>query len=267
MARKWTTDEEKLHRNELERLYLKQNLTIAEVGEVLGIAESTAYDRLKRLDISTVRHLKKSVNNIRQNITIPTRYSNKLAEFFGVMLGDGHLTHFQIVITLGSKEIEYVRYVAQLITDIFEVPARIATRRKTSHASTYHNVYIGSVQATAWLRKEGLVSNKVKEQVDSPKWIFSKKSYKQHFLRGFFDTDGSVYLLRHGIQIAFICYSRPLLEALQLMLRQLEYSPSAISNNRVYITRRKQIRRFFKEIAPANPKHQRRYQEFESMRR
>ena len=75
-------------------------------------------------------------------------------------------------------------------------------------------------------------------------------------------TDGSVYKLRHGIQMSFSNRSAPLLEALQRVLLQLGYKPSSISSHQVYLTRRTQLMRFFEEIRPKNPKHVERYENF-----
>ena len=82
------------------------------------------------------------------------------------------------------------------------------------------------------------------------------------FVRGFFDTDGSIYKLRFGLQISITNHSLPLLIALQSMLRTLGYSVSEVSVGRIYITRRNQVARFFSEIAPMNSKHTQRFEKF-----
>lgn len=86
----------------------------------------------------------------------------------------------------------------------------------------------------------------------------------QSFVRGFFDTDGSVYKLKYGIQISFTNYSKPLLESLQSVLIKLGYNPSRISVNKVYLTQVKDVERFFREICPKNQKHLRRFIEFKT---
>jgi hypothetical protein len=35
------------------------------------------------------------------------------------MLGDGHISHTQVTVTLGSKEDEYVEYVSKLMNEYF----------------------------------------------------------------------------------------------------------------------------------------------------
>ncbi|MEK7091915.1 MAG: LAGLIDADG family homing endonuclease [Patescibacteria group bacterium] len=257
MARPWTELEKEQYRSELYDLYVLQNKTMAEVAKILGIKFQTVYDRLKRLGIATCPERKLNYQNRRSDIIIPMGYSPDLAEFFGIMLGDGSLSHFQTIVTLGTKELPYVQYVANLMERLFGVSAKIAIRKRG-----YRDIYIGSVELTNWLQSEGLVFNKVKAQVNVPVWIFSRKEYRERFLRGFFDTDGSVYKLRFGTQIAFINYSLPLLRSLQLMLKKLSYSPSAVSAHKIYLTKRPEVIRFFREIVPANEKHQKRFENF-----
>ena len=111
MARKWTKEEEEKYRKELYDLYITQNKTIGEIAVALKLdSYKTVYDRLKRLQIKTCREKKAHCNNKRTDITLPKR-SCELAELMGVLLGDGSVTHFQIWVTLGTKEMVYAKYV------------------------------------------------------------------------------------------------------------------------------------------------------------
>lgn len=104
----------------------------------------------------------------------------------------------------------------------------------------------------------GLVSNKTKKQVDVPRWIFKKPQYMKACLRGFFDTDGSVYKLKFGNQISLCNTSKPLLRSLQGMLLTLKYKPSSVSGKNLYLTRREDLNRFYLEIGSNNsPKNRR----------
>ncbi len=256
MARRWNKQEETFYKNELQDLYVTKNKTIGEIGLFLNISEQTVFRRLQRLQIPSTPELKENYLRKRKDITVPEK-SSKLAEFFGVMLGDGHLSPTQTVVTLGSKEILYVQYVVSLMQQLFTATPKIGLRK-----TGYRDVYLGSTSIVRWLRSEGLVQHKVRSQVDVPVWIFNKKEYMEAFVRGFFDTDGSIYKLRFGIQISFTNKSKPLLVSLQLMLKTLGYRPSKVGALRVYLTRVPDVRRFFTEIQPANEKHVRRFDEF-----
>jgi intein/homing endonuclease len=257
MARRWTVQEEDYYRKELWELYVVQNKTIFEVADVLHITWQAVFGRLKRLNIPVAPEKKLHYLGKNHNIKIPKEYSEDLAEFFGIMLGDGHISHFQIMVTLGKKEASYANYVARLMKALFNVIPRIRVNKQG-----YRTVYFGSVEVCAWLRKEGLTFNKVRSQIDVPRWIFSRPEYAARCIRGFFDTDGSIYRLKHGIQILFCNHSVPLLKSLQRLCSVLGYRVSKVSGWNFYITRISDIKRFFSKIAPQNGKHKRRCKEF-----
>lgn len=257
MAKRWTSAEERFYYNQLHNLYVVKNFSTREISKQLRIGESTVYDRMVRLGIPSTPERKYNYLGKRKDIVIPSCHTADLAEFFGIMLGDGNLTKMQIVVTLGTKEMEYASYVAGLFSRIFGPTPKIAIRK-----SGYRDVYIGSVDVVRWLRKEGLVFNKVRAQVAAPDWIHNSLEFQKRFLRGFFDTDGSIYRLRYGHQISFRNESTPLLLSLQKILKELHYKPSEITCGKVYLTRKDDIIRFFGEIGSKNPKHQRRFLSF-----
>ena len=173
------------------------------------------------------------------------------------MLGDGCISPTQVMVTLGNKELDYVEHVSKLITKLFSVIPKIYIRKRG-----YYVVSFGSKKAVEWLLNNKLVMNKVKNQVKTPDWILKKKTFMRGFLKGFFDTDGSVYRLRFGVQLAFTNRSRPLLDDIANTLKLLGYYPSKISRFQVYVTRKRQVLRFFRNINPANIKHRDRFDEF-----
>ena len=263
MARAWTKEEKEKFRKNLHQLYVVENFTMYEIAEKLGIAAPTVYKRLKQLNFPSLRHLKKGYNNSSRQVRLPRHDTRDLAEFFGIMMGDGHINPNQVIVTLGTKELDYVNYVSNLMEKIFYTKPSIFTRPSPVKNNKYRNVYFGSVVAVKWLREKGLVQNKVKSQVDIPQWIFSKNTFMRAFTRGFFDTDGSIYKLKFGIQISFTNHSLPLLKSLHRLLIKLGYSPSRISGNkRIYITRVQDVKKFFREIQPQNSKHQERFIDF-----
>lgn len=255
MARKWTQQQEEIYYKELYDLYVVKNKTIGEISKIISIEQSSVHKRLVRLSIKTTPETKKFYLNKRTDVIIPTNYSKDLAEIIGILLGDGSLTHFQVVVTLGNKEYSYAEYVKDLMNKVFKANAKIGKRE-----TGYNDVYFGSVDISFWLQNQGLVFNKVKNQVDIPEWIFSDEEYMKMCLRGFFDTDGSVYKIRYGVQISFTNFSLPLLESLQSMLLRLQYSPSCISSHKVYLTKKEDVQRFFGEIRPKNKKHIKRFE-------
>ena len=170
MSKKWSAEEKSGHYIVLKKLYISENKTIKEVGKILGISQQAVFKRLEMLSIKTIRAKKLNYCNQRHDIKIPKKRSADLAEFFGIMLGDGKLSPTQIIVTLGDKEKSYVLYVQAKIKKIFGACPKISVRKLG-----YHDVYLGSVELSRWLKEEGLVYNKVKSQVSAPQWIFDKK--------------------------------------------------------------------------------------------
>lgn len=264
MARRWTIKEEQEKREELSTLYIDQNKTIKEVAQILQIGESSVFDRLKRLNIPSIP--KRKLCYLNKNKLIAPDFSKELAEFLGVMLGDGHIANSQ---NARSKQIwiyintttdkEYIPYVKNLLKRLFRLPIGCHYRKNQDMA----DLFVTSVDLINYLKNKGLFeTNKVKHQADVPQWISSEKSYQKAFLRGFFDTDGSIYQLKFGIQMSFCNRSRPLLNSTRKILLNLGYHPSNVSSFKVYLTRKPELHRYGQEIGFGNPKHLERAKKF-----
>ena len=185
------------------------------------------------------------------------------------MLGDGHISPTQIIITLNNNEITYIKYVKFLIKKLFNAtPHLCKTHGKNTTRSNVSDIYVGSVDMVKYFLNMGLVSNKVRFQVDIPKWIKINKKFVVGFLRGFFDTDGSIYKLRFGVQISYTNASIPLLRSTKTLLETLGYHPSKMSRNsktsafRIYLTKRIELCNFLNKIISANQKHIQRAKSF-----
>lgn len=252
MPARWTEEEEKQKYKELNQLYVVENKTIFEIGKILGVAYQTVYDRLIRLGIPSTPENKPGFLHKRQ-VTIPFGYTPELAELTGIILGDGHISpkNGQLFITLNSNlDREFIEFVSELMTVLFSTHVSKLPRRNVT------NILITSVEMVEFLRKTGLYSsNKVKDQVDVPGWIKSNSKFWGAFLRGFLDTDGSIYKLKFGVQISFTNRSLPLLKTTKGFLVQLGYHPSKISSWHVYLTKRKDLIRYAQEIGFSNQKH------------
>jgi len=256
MAKRWSNVEEKIRKKELVRLYIKENKTIDEIANVLNLGESSIYQRLIRLGIKPIPFKKKTYRNINYNVVVPRRRSKELAEFVGILLGDGHLTPTQVTVTLGKKDI-YVSHVSGLMESLFEVKPKVTTTR-----DGHYVIYLGSARLVRWFLKMGLSFNKVKSGVDVPSWCFCSRKFMTNLIRGLIDTDGSVYKLRFGVQISFCNRSRPLLESARLILKKLGFNPSKISGYNIYLTKKGDLLKYFNSIGFGNKKHEKRFLEF-----
>lgn len=195
-------------------------------------------------------------------------YSENLAEFIGIMLGDGGITYNQISVTLGyTTDKKYVPYIRELIYKLFR--ARTSTyRAKIKDAIRIRASGINLVKNLLIL---GLVQgNKIKQQFDIPFWIREKESYIRACIRGMIDTDGCVHRKvrreRNGseyrsIGITFSSRSRPLQTSLIKLFNTLGFKV-ALSGVTIYLCGQEQVKQYAEEVGFSNPKHLGRYHYF-----
>lgn len=197
-----------------------------------------------------------------RSIIQPNR-SEGLAEFIGVVLGDGSITKRQIVIYLHYRDdAEYGEFVAKLARNLFSVPVAKYFRESCSI-----NMFVISRSALVdfFVTQLGLsIGNKVKHQVDLPQWIKRNKKFAVASLRGLMDTDGSVFAERHNIngkvytypRLVFTNYSKPLIVTVFRVLKNLGFAPKIRSRGiRVALEKKQDILKYFKIINSHNPKH------------
>lgn len=188
-----------------------------------------------------------------------------LAEFLGIMLGDGGVGPYQITITLNAiTDAAYADFVVDVILRMFGLIPSQKTRKNAC------NIVVSSIELVEFLCQKGLVrGNKVAHQVTLPFWILEDPDFVKACLRGLMDTDGSIYRGSHlmaGTKYEYAClcfrnYSKSLLDAVHHIMINLGYHPT-MGHNRVYLYRQSEIKRYFKEIGTHNPKHFKRYQTF-----
>jgi len=204
---------------------------------------------------------------IRKAIRKP-KPSEELAEFVGMMLGDGGISNYQINLTFNAQtDNEYTGYVQKLIKKLFSISASITLRP----LDNTNRVVASSRNLVKFLESKGLKkTNKIKK---IPQWILDNKSYSIACLRGLVDTDGSFYSYRHKVfdkiycnfAMCFTNYSKPLLNTVYKILKYLNFNP-IVDLEHVYLHKRKEIDRYFREIGTHNPKHLQKYKNYIAIR-
>lgn len=205
----------------------------------------------------------RSVIGKRKTVTLPP-YSKELAEFVGIMLGDGGITKYQIKITLNSiDDAEYSQFVLKLIKKLFGVSASI-TFSKNSRAL---NVSVSRRELVIFCNtKLGLpTGHKIKHAIDIPKWIYRNKQFALCCIRGLVDTDGSLFWEKHASGVShsyprlnFTSASAPLIHSVHTLLCNMGFSPKIRRSGRsVQIEKKSEICDYWRTVGSSNPKHQR----------
>ncbi len=193
------------------------------------------------------------------------RYSKNIAEFVGIMIGDGSITNSQIQISMSSiVDKEYIPYIKKLIEDQFRVYVSII---RPSYANVI-KIIVSRKELVFYCQKIGLrKGNKLKEGLSVPEWIFKNKEYQKACLRGVMDTDGCIFNERHIYKNRKYSYKRwnitsaslRLCKDIYKMLENLGFNPRIRNSRCVQLENKNEIERYFEIVGTRNPKHLRRY--------
>lgn len=212
-----------------------------------------------------------SVGKFKKNPILETKAvykpkrSVELAEFIGIMMGDGSISTYQVAVTLHHiDDLEYASFVANLIKRLFRETPKIYHSLKYS----VNDIVVSRKELVQYLHKLGLpIGNKVKQQFDIPEWIKRNEKFSIACLRGLIDTDGSIFTHRYRVKgkwyaykkLSFTSASKPLRESVHALLQKFGFH-SRITDNDVRLDSVKDMKQYFLSIGSNNPKHLRRYE-------
>ncbi len=132
---------------------------------------------------------------MKRGIIIPKHNSEKLAEFIGILAGDGYVNFkkdhdYTVSITghMVDDEEYHIKHILPLFKSLFGLDPKIiiATNKNARY------VRVRSRTIVNFIKKQGFY--KYKTKISIPKWIFREERYTNKFLRGLVDTDGSISL-------------------------------------------------------------------------
>lgn len=203
-----------------------------------------------------------------KNIIEP-KDSKELAEFYGIMLGDGnsHQTKYYktrtnkrgvfMIRIVGDSKLDnfYLsNYVKPLIEKLFGVNVNVGNFKNSN--AMFLTAY--GIKIIEFLEKKGFPpGDKIKNKLRISEWIKNNRNYLRACLRGLYDTDGSVYKLtnQNSHQICFTNVNKGLLNDVREGLLSLGINCSKISKKDVYITKKSEIRKFLKLVGFNNNRH------------
>lgn len=193
-------------------------------------------------------------------------FSVNLAEMVGILLGDGGISKYQVVVTLNAvTDKEFIVYVAKLFKKLFGVAASIHQVRGTLAM----NIVVSRTNLVKFcVEKLGLkIGNKVRQQVDIPDWIKGNKKFEIACVRGLVDTDGSIFTHRYKSNGKYYSYkkfdytsvSRPLLRSAYEILKSNGLHPRPYRGKSLRIDSIADMKKYFEIFGTSNPKHLKRY--------
>ncbi len=192
--------------------------------------------------------------------------SSKLAELMGIVIGDGHLSEWQVDITTNAKT---DREHAEFVQDCFKRLFNISSFRREREDNNSISIVVSSKRLVRFINHLGMpIGNKLTKGLSIPSWIYRKEIYRKSFLRGLFDTDGCIYIDRHranGKEYSYYGWvitsaSQKLIKDVIGILKSIGFNPTHAENQKsLFLRKQSEIKRYFQEINTHNPKHLRRY--------
>jgi len=196
-------------------------------------------------------------------IFLKPKKSRKLAEFVGIMLGDGYVGKQHIEITLNSLiEEKYAKYVLELCNELFGSFPKMFRKKDCNAFSIYYN----GINLVKYLNKIGLsTGNKVKLQASVPLWIKRNKKYAKICCRGLIDTDGCIAIHRYCInrkryfykKLIFTNHSVPLADFVYDILSQNGLHPkiySHLEKRRIWLYNSNEVQKYLSIFGTSNEK-------------
>jgi len=168
-----------ISQKELYDLYIKQNLSSTQISKTKKIGRTSVLNYLEKYNIPK----KSSGSQIKYvaNDKFFTKWSFDLAYCLGFIASDGHVWEKRPYITIGihKKDIEILNYIKN----------NISPQSKIRISKNKCQICIFSKKIHTKLLKLG-IDHKKTFNLKLPKM---PKKYISHFIRGFFDGDGSIW--------------------------------------------------------------------------
>ena len=267
--------------NFLREVKSKLNITWLTLSNFLGIDRSMIYHYLSehsKIPLDSYKSLCKlakvdtksmeliEIKNKVKPVFLPRSLTNSLAELIGIIAGDGHISGVNYEISVsGHKELDYnflTKHVGNLIYNLFKLPIKI----KESKTSNGMRVTINSKLIVEYFSKKfDLPIGKKKGNLHIPKQIKEENKFIIPYIRGLFDTDGSIYLRRKkNLVVCITSRDYAYLSEVKKAFLDAGFNPS-VSGKDLYLYGNSQVNKFFNKVKPKNKKHLSRYNSYKEL--
>ncbi len=203
---------------------------------------------------------------VAKKIAFPQK-NTELAEFVGIILGDGGISSKQVTVTLNKFDDKYfIKHVKQLFYELFRINTAVYERKGEKAIS----IVASRSELVDFLVDTGLkIGGKVRQQVGIPRWIKKSEDFTKACLRGLFDTDGCFYIDKHRYKnkiylnagMNFANHSLPVLQFFEDYLERLGFHPTRKKFN-ILLRKEGEIIEYFKKVGSSNYKHLNKFEHY-----
>lgn len=209
MAKRYELDE---HKSEIIDLYLNKKLTCEKIAKSLGYSLCGVYDALKRWNVKT-----RNLNDSHKIYRCDENYFNTIdseekAYWLGFIYADGYITDNTLGISLSTVDIDHLIKFKNSIKATNPIKKYLSKATCKYKSVEYCRILLKSNKLVEDVRDKGVLNNKSLILKVPNEDVLSRKLYR-HFIRGYFDGDGSLVLSRNSINFK-ICGTKEFLERL-----------------------------------------------------
>ena len=200
-------------------------------------------------------------------INLPPQ-SEELAEFVGIMLGDGGVAAYHLNISLNKNEMPYVRFIQSLIKKLFGVSSSLSFRKDCAGL----DIIVNRKKLVDFLNSSGLpIGSKIRQGADIPEWIMKSIPFQKACIRGLIDTDGCFFIHSYisnaktyrYLKIDFTSVSKPLLQSARKILINLGFNVRISRDGKaIRVESQRDVLRYLSLIGTHNSRYDEKLEEF-----
>ena len=198
------------YKSEIINLYINKNMPCSKIANEINSSLSGIYDALKRWGIKT-----RSLSDSHKVYYLNENYFEKIdteekAYWLGFIYADGYITGDKLGISLAKCDKEHLEKFLKCIKSDYKIKEY---KSKSIYGECeYCRVLLNSTKLVEDLREKGVLNNKSLKLTFPNNEIIDTSLYN-HFIRGYFDGDGSLVLSKNSINFK-ICGTKEFLEGL-----------------------------------------------------
>ena len=172
-----------------------------------------------KFDLSQI---KLSINDVKRGLVLPKESSKELAEFVGILTGDGYVNYYPyqykyLLEIAGDSRLDkdyLTKYTRNLVYKLFNLESSYSYKK----GQNTMNLRLISKGLVNFLLKVGFKKGR-KEQIGIPQWILENNRYIIAFIKGLADTDFSIYYRKKYPIISMASKSEKLIRTLFTYLK------------------------------------------------
>ena len=219
---------------------------------------------LKLEKIAKIKYNHKEVhkNKFIERKIIKPKTDHFLAEILGILNGDGHISKInnEICVVSSILEKDYVLYIKKLFEKQFNLKFKMQKQHNKLKLRTYSKK-LAELLNKKYKTPRGKKTGKLR----IPKQIFNSKKMLTFYIKGLFDTDGTIYIRRKkDVVLEIASVDKKFLNDIKKALKILRFNAGTSGKN-LYLYKKEEITNFFKIIKPANSKHLKKYKIYSTL--